>query len=314
MDFILFIIGSVLIFIGSNLLIDNSKLIALSLRISPFVVGLTLVAFGTSLPELVVNVLASINNESEIVLGNIVGSNIANIALVLGFIAFWKVIEFDFEDLKHSLFYLVISTLLTAIFVLNDILSFYSGILLLFLFLIYLIHQYRDMRSSDYIDDHSEDIDFNIKFVFFTILGATLLGFGSEIFINSSIGIAVFLGIPVMAVSLSIVALGTSIPELATSIIAVRKGEMRLLIGNILGSNIFNIILVLGASIAINPIQVYITTLDQSLNVFLPLFFMCFVLLLILYILYSYKETKRIHGLGLLLTYFIFIFCNFYFS
>ena len=300
MDFILFIIGSVLIFYGSSLLIDNSTLIARSLNISPIVIGLTVIAFGTSLPELVVSVIAILRGEGAIVLGNIVGSNIANILLVLGVIVTIKPLDINFSSLKQGSIYLLIATSCLMIMIWSQKLNFIPGFILLILFGIYMISQFRSNKKNDYDSDISE-IDFKFFYILYIILGSIILGYGSHLFINSSIQIASFFNVPKIVISVSLVAFGTSVPELVTSIVAVRKGEPNFVIGNILGSNIINIFLVLGSSLIISDIYVTI------LGIFYPSIFMLVSALILILLLLLSSKLNRIHGLFLFILYLIFI-------
>ena len=304
MDFILFIIGSVLIFYGSSLLIDNSTLIARSLNISPIVIGLTVIAFGTSLPELVVSVIAILRGEGAIVLGNIVGSNIANILLVLGVIIIIKPLDINFSSLKQGSIYLLIATSCLMIMIWSQELSFIPGFLLLILFAIYMISQFISNKEIDFDSDMSDE-DFKFLYILYIILGSIILGYGSHLFINSSIQIASFFNVPKIVISVSLVAFGTSVPELVTSIVAVRKGEPNFVVGNILGSNIINIFLVLGSSLIISDIYVTI------LGIFYPSIFMLVSALILILFLLLNDKLNRIHGLFLFILYLIFIYLSF---
>ena len=286
MDYTYFILGAVFIFIGSNLLIDNSRLIAISLRISPFVIGLTLIAFGTSLPELVVSVMASFEGKGEIVLGNVIGSNIANIALVLAIISIWKTIKFNYSDLKSSLGYIITTTIMLIIIIINNNLTLIPGVAFLVLFITYIYNQFRTIKNNNDRNEDDEDTAFSIKYLIYAFIGVFLLGWGSNLFINGAVGIATLLGIPLIVISLSVVALGTSIPELVTSLIAMKKNEPNFVIGNILGSNIINLVLVLGSSIIINPIDVYNYDLSINHNALVSLIFMSITTLLLLFIIF----------------------------
>ena len=310
MDYIFFILGTIFIFIGSNLLIDNSKLIAISLGVSPFVIGLTLIAFGTSLPELIISMFASFEGEGDIVIGNVIGSNIANIALVLSIIAIWKSITFKYVNLKESLGYIIISTVMLVIIVLNNSLTLIPGLIFLILFAIYIYNQFKTVnRNSD--SGKNKAINFHIKYLFFAFIGILLLGWGADLFINGAIGIAMSLGVPIIVVSLSVVALGTSIPELVTSIVAIQKNESNFVLGNILGSNIINIILVLGTSIIINPINVYNSDFTIIYNTKISLIFMLITTILLICIVRFKNQVNQFYGLILLSIYIIFIYLNF---
>ena len=309
MDYILFLLGAVFIFIGSNLLIDNSKLIAISLGVSPFVIGLTLIAFGTSLPELIVSTMASFSGEGDIVLGNVLGSNIANIALVLSIIVLFKTIKFNSSDLKSSLGYIATTTLILIISILYNNLTLIPGLAFLVLFIMYIYDQFKIIKQGNDESDNTGKISFKIKYLFYSFIGISLLGWGSNLFINGAIGIAVSLGVPLIVISLSIVALGTSIPELVTSLVAINKNESNLVLGNILGSNIINLVLVLGSSIIINPITIYDLSIHHS--ALISLIFMSIVTMILLFIILFKKEITRIYGFMFLLIYILFIYLNF---
>ena len=300
-DFILFILGSVLIFYGSSLLIDNSTLIARSLNISPIVIGLTVIAFGTSLPELVVSIIAILRGEGAIVLGNIVGSNIANILLVLGLIVIIKPIDINFPSLKQGSIYLLIATFCLMIMILNQQLDFIAGSVLLILFCIYMISQFKSTKDND-LDASLPNENFKFLYILYIITGSVVLGYGSHLFINSSIQIASFFNVPKLVISVSLVAFGTSVPELVTSIVAVRKGEPNFVIGNIIGSNIINIFLVLGSSLIISDI--YVT----FLGIFYPFIFMVISALLLLLFLLLNDKMNRNHGSLLFILYITFIY------
>ena len=249
---ILFFAGSCLIFLGSNLLIDNSKSIATTLGISPIVIGLTVIALGTSLPELVVSVLASIKGESDVVIGNVVGSNISNITLVLGLILFLRPITVDYAKISKDFNYLLFVTSLLIVLGTTGMLNLFSGLFLLFLFILFIKRQFSALQNGVLTSESNKE-DFRPMYLFYIFIGILMLGYGSELFISGAIGIAKFLGIPLIIISLSAVALGTSLPELITSIVAINKNEPSFVIGNIIGSNIINIVLVLGSSLLINP-------------------------------------------------------------
>tara|TARA_B100001750_G_C15475096_1_gene582027 strand:- start:346 stop:1260 length:915 start_codon:yes stop_codon:yes gene_type:complete len=301
MDFFYFILGSLGIFFGSTLLIDNSTLIARTLRISPVVIGLTIIAFGTSLPELVVSVMASIKSEGEIVLGNVVGSNIANIFLVLPVIVLFKSIPIKIDSIKQGLIYLVISTAFLCILLVYQLLNLISGLILLSLFCIYMFRQFKEGNRIEKGDDSSIE-EFSFKYITYIVIGIILLGFGSDLFINSSIAIAIFFDIPKIVISVSLVAFGTSVPELVTSIVAIRRNEPNFVIGNILGSNIINILLVLGTSLAINDIYLNFN------SIYVPYLFLIISGFLLSLVLLFQNMISKIHGFIFLLLYALFIY------
>lgn len=303
---ILFCIGSTLIFLGANLLIDNSKSVASSLGISPIVIGLTVVALGTSLPELVVSVLASLKNETDVVIGNVLGSNISNIALVLAVILFIKPIISNYTKISNDIIFLILSTVIFSVLLIMSALHFIVGLFLLLLFVLFIINQFRAINKDPQSLNENKD-SFKYLHIFYIFIGIGMLGYGSDLFISGAIGIAISLGVPVIVISLSVVALGTSLPELVTSIIAIRKNEPSFVIGNIIGSNIINILLVLGLSIAINPIY-------ENPTIYISVGLLLLVTLLFFLLVRYKKNLSKFDGMILFSMYLVFIYCNFIFQ
>jgi len=299
-----FSIGSFLIFLGSNLLVDNSKLIAKNLGVSPIVIGLTVIALGTSLPELVVSVLASLKDESDVVIGNVMGSNISNIALVLPLILFIKPITINHSLVSNNLYYLLLTSGLFIVLLISNFLNYLSGLLLLLLFIYFIKNQIEEIES-DHQDSSLNSKNFKYSHLFYILIGIIMLGYGAELFISGAIGIATFFGIPLIVISLSVVALGTSLPELITSIVAIKKNEPSFVIGNIIGSNIINIVLVLGASVILNPINIYYSEILISILIFIiaTLFFS--------FISFNRNVLSKLDGFILFIIYLIFIYFNF---
>ncbi|SVB15344.1 uncharacterized protein METZ01_LOCUS168198 [marine metagenome] len=235
-------------------MVKSSVHIASKLNISRFVIGLTIVAFGTSLPELGVSLKAALFNKSNIAIGNIIGSNITNVLLVLGISSMFNPILISFSKIKKDiLIYLLVCVLL--IFLLwNGILERWEGVLLFTGIIFYTIHSF--------ITDKSHDEDFEDSFptwhrtILLLVLGIILLYIGSESFIKGAIDFAKIIGVSDLIIGMSVVALGTSLPELVTSVFAAVKKEHSISVGNIIGSNLFNILSVLGLVSIITPLSV----------------------------------------------------------
>ncbi len=260
MEFLFFIMGCALIWIGGNFVVDSSSCIARRFNISELIIGLTLVSIGTSLPEVVVNIVASIKEETTVVLGNILGSNISNTLLIIGITGIIKPLVIPKNRLKKELlFYLGACCLLaTNLFISSNAPLFtISGIILIGLFIGSLFLFFKADDSSNTNEDQIKtSTKTSIVFsIFLFLIGCTLLPLGGNLLVDSAINIATIFGISKAFVSLFAVALGTSLPELATSVIAARKGNSQLALGNVIGSNIFNLTLVLGLSSLISPIQ-----------------------------------------------------------
>jgi len=260
--YILFIIGFFLLIKGADLLVDGSASIAKKLKISSIVIGLTIVAFGTSAPEFIVNIFASVRGNSEIAIGNILGSNIANILLILGISA----IIYPITAKKNTVLKEIPLSLLAAIvlgLMANDLIidgAGFSGItridgfILLSFFIIFLYYTFGITKSDKDIVEEEIKVFSYSKAVIFIILGLAGLVIGGKWIVDGAIKIAELFNISQSLIGLTIVAIGTSLPELATSAIAAYKKQSDIAIGNVVGSNIFNIFWILGASAIIRPL------------------------------------------------------------
>jgi len=262
-DIISFLLGIILLNYCSELLIDNGSLLAKKYNISKMIIGMTLVAFGTSLPEFVVSLFASFQGKIDLVMGNVVGSNIANIGLVLGLSGIIYKIRCNFKEIRLDITFLIITTIsFLGILYFNQFDDLYAFFLILILFIyIYILIKFNkvDNISEDInleddivIDAYITPYDSSSKLYFFIILGALGLAVGSYFLIESSILIARYFNIPEMVIGATAIALGTSLPELVTSLKAAKKNEFELVLGNIFGSNIINIVLVFSTSLLIN--------------------------------------------------------------
>ena len=299
-----FVAGTVLLYFGADFLILGSKSIASKFKIPPLVVGITLVAFGTSLPELIVSIIAILKGEPGIVIGNVVGSNIANIGLVLGVTAILSPIVFSFKKIGFDLYFLIFITFLPFLFMYIGELVLWQGICFLLLLGGYCWHLFNKDHENE--DDHSDEnlsdgLTISLKIIF----GIIGLGLGAHVFVLGAKGIAIALGVSSLVIGMSLVALGTSLPELAASIAAAKHGETGFIIGNIIGSNIMNIVAVLGLTLLISPISV------EFSNVATHGIFMV-ILTLGLFFLLKFKGGVTKYSAGvLILIYIIFLYFNF---
>jgi cation:H+ antiporter len=299
-----FAAGTVLLYYGADYLILGSKSIATKFKIPPIVIGITLVALGTSLPEMIVSIIAILKGESGIVIGNVVGSNIANIGLVLGLTAILTPIVFSFKKISLELYFLIVITFLPLLFIYLGELILWQGICFLLLLGGYCWNLFN--KDHEYEDDHSdENLSHGLIISIKTIFGIIGLGFGAHYFVLGAQGIADALEIPPIVIGMSIVALGTSLPELAASLAAAKHGEPEFVIGNIIGSNIMNIIAVLGFTLLISPISVKFSHIATQ-GIFMV------ILTMGLFFLLKFKGgvTKFSAGI-LILIYIIFLYFNF---
>ena len=270
LQIIIMIIGFLLLIKGANLLVKGASNIAKKFHIPELVIGLTIVSVGTSMPELIVSLTSAISGHSDMSIGNVVGSNIANLLLILGLCAIIKGLKFKKETKFFESPFALLVTILLFVLANNklagqaNIITRLEGIILLILCIAFIIYNIIMAKKGEEFDGISKDlviinIEMNskrylVKSILFIILGIILLKFGGEFVVNSASEIARMFGMSEKLISLTILAVATSLPELITSLVATKKGEIDLAIGNIIGSCIFNIILIIGVCAVISPI------------------------------------------------------------
>ncbi len=261
MDLIFFVFGTIILLFSGDMLVRAAVDISFKMTISPMIIGLTVIAFGTSAPELLVGVQAAWNGFGELALGNIIGSNVANVLLILGMPALILAVKSYDSGLIKNYYLMVIATFLFIGFLLNGQISFWQGaflILLLFLFILQAIF-INNNSSQEFVGSEADkergDLNPWILAVFL-IIGFVGLPVGANIVIIGAIGFAKTIGVSEAVIGLTVVAIGTSLPELATSIVAAFRKEVDLLLGNVIGSNMFNILGIAGAAALIAPLQI----------------------------------------------------------
>ena len=275
---VILIIGFVLLTKGADYFIENSASFAEEKGISPHVVGVTIVAFGTSLPELLVSIISSLQGYNDLALGNIVGSNISNIGLVLAIstFIFYYVLKTDIspaEDANNDSYVMLIAVLLLYFFATDKLISQIEGIVFFSLYIIYIFWLYKRTKAEEVISEDSKTS------YLFLIGGLIALLIGAQLTVDSAVEIAIAVGIPEIVVGLSVVAVGTSLPELAGTISAARMGHKEIAVGNVIGSNIANIFLVMGVLSIINPISVENFVVEQTLPLLILLTVVTFALI-----------------------------------
>ena len=257
LQIILLIIGFVLLIKGADIFVDGSSSVASHLKLSKMLIGLTIVAFGTSAPEFAVSVKSLISGNGDIVLGNVIGSNILNILLILGISALIHTLNVKNATVKKELPITMLITILFSVLLLDNLFdkgvsnafTRSDGIILLLFFLVFIYYLISMVRNKT--KDDTEEIKLPlVKSIIFTILGIIGIIIGSSLVVDSASALATIMGVSERMISLTIVAFGTSLPELVTSVIATKKGEYDIAIGNVVGSNIFNIGMVIGLPIA----------------------------------------------------------------
>ena len=253
---IFLIIGSAMLFYGAEFIVKGGSQLARYFGLSPIVIGLTVVAFGTSLPELVVSIVAAIVGSSPIAIGNVVGSNIANVGLVLGISSLIFPIKINLSQIKNDLIIYIFVCLMFSAFCMNGSISRQEGLILFLSVLIYTWYSFYYSSSKNNDEDVNDKNPSNLRMLFILIIsGITLLSYGANLFVIGAIDIARYFGISEIVIGMTIVALGTSLPELATSVIASFRKEHAISIGNIVGSNLFNLLSVIGIVSLVSPIE-----------------------------------------------------------
>ncbi|UOB16752.1 calcium/sodium antiporter [Abyssalbus ytuae] len=258
MNFLFVLSGLVLLIVGGNWLLKAAVGLSLKLGIPKIVIGMTVVSFATSAPELIVSIKSALDGFPDIALGNVVGSNIANLGLVLAITIILSSINVERSFYKTDWPVMIIATLLFYFFIIHDgVLSRNEGIILvsfLIIFLIYLLRFQKPAVTDDVVED--DEVIPLYKIVLYLVIGGVALWGGSELLIKGAVGMALNFGVSERIIAVTVVSVGTSIPELAASVIAVLKKEKAISLGNLIGSNVFNILAVLGITSIITPIVV----------------------------------------------------------
>ncbi|MEE4263693.1 MAG: calcium/sodium antiporter [Desulfobacteraceae bacterium] len=257
------LVGFVLLYFGAEWLVKGSSSLARSLGITPIVIGLTVVAFGTSAPELVVSLISSIQGKSMIAVGNVVGSNICNIALVLGLSAVFSPIKSDPSVVRRDIPIMLAISLYLLLLTFNSTLGRIEGATLFIGIVLYTFMNYylakKETAGTAEIESELEEIGFiasRPKQIILILLGIAGVVGGAQIVVDNAVLIMKIIGVDEKFIGLTIVAFGTSLPELATSVVAAMRGEMDISIGNLVGSNVFNIMSVLGIAALVRPIPI----------------------------------------------------------
>ena len=259
LHFALITVGVVLLYFGGEMLVNHSTELARMLRVSPVVIGLTVVAFGTSAPELAVGVTAALNNQSSLAFGNVVGSNIANVGLILGVTALLTPLAIDTQLMRREIPFMIFISVLLLVFVSTGQIGRVHGIVYFVLFCIFMGVMLRSGRVKAE-DGESESHEGVAKALIGSVIGLVLLVGGAKLMVDSATELARAIGVSERVIGLTLTAFGTSVPELAGCLVAAAKRQSGLVLGNIIGSNIFNLLLILPAVVSISPIEVSLRT------------------------------------------------------
>lgn len=305
MDIIAIIIGIALVLWGADRLTDGAVAVAQRMGIPQIVIGLTIVAFGTSMPEFCSSLVSALNHQPGMAVGNVVGSNIFNALLIVGAAAIVAPITILPSTVKKDIpFALISSVLLVMLCGFDGKIQWYDAVIMLVFFIIFMYMTLKEAKSGKIQEEESETRKKpmgKLMSIVWIVVGLACLIGGSTIFVNGASSLAAALGVDPAIIGLTIVAMGTSLPELATSVVSASKGNSGIAIGNVLGSNVFNILFILGATGVIYPLDIQgITTLDLSVM----------VIAMILLWLFSYTKHRieRWEGVVLVLVFAAYMF------
>ena len=272
--------------------------------IPKFIIGMTIVSFATSLPELIVSIRSALEGYPDLALGNVVGSNIANLGLVLGVVLLFTRIEVSKSFYQSDWPMMFIASILLWVFIQNGTITALEGLALVILLVLMLVYLLRLKDKSDFVADDLDTLLSWPKIGLFIVFGSAFLAFGSELLVNGAVQVASQLGVSERIIAITVVSVGTSVPELAASLVAIAKKENAISIGNLLGSNLFNILAVLGITSLIHPLTVVDNTLlDFDIYVMIGIA----ALLIPLVFLPKRMEMYWLDGLVLLAVYVLFI-------
>ncbi|QIL86545.1 calcium/sodium antiporter [Vibrio sp. HDW18] len=258
---VLLFIGLAILVWGADKLVFGSAALARNIGISPLVIGMTILAMGSSAPEMMVSATAALEGKTDTAVGNVLGSNIANIALILGITAMVKPLSIGSAVIRRELPIMLGVTLIAGMILWDNYLGFYEGILLIGLFSVFilvmlLISRKEQSHGDTLLDEQASDIPAGVnnrRALFWVIVGLILLPLGASMLVDNAVVIAKYFGMSDLVIGLTIIAIGTSLPELAASLAGALKGEDDMAVGNIIGSNVFNILAVMGIPGLLNP-------------------------------------------------------------
>lgn len=299
MAYVLLIIGFVLLVKGADFFVDGASSVAKKLKVPSLIIGLTIVSIGTSLPEASVSVSASLSGNNGIALGNVIGSNIFNLLVVVGVASLILPIAMDREILKRDMPINIAITAILCVMLFDGTLSRIDAIILLVLFAAYMFILIYSALKNRTQEEETKSLSW-LKSIIFVVVGAAAIIFGGDLVVDSATEIALSLGMGETLVGLTIVAIGTSLPELVTSVVAARKGDSGIAMGNVVGSCIFNILFILGMAGTIHPM----TNADSAF--FIDAGILIGVSVLMMIFGYTSKKTTRAEGASCLAIYVIY--------
>ncbi len=296
------IIGAGLLYLGGEALVRSSTNLAKQLGVSSLVIGLTVVAFGTSSPELAATLMSAFQGVPEVAIGNVIGSNIANVGLILGLTAItYPLLTRKIFALREVPIMLLVMLLVVPVLWDGQVGRF-EGLALVIFLLGYLFYQFRKGSSEANLEVEPAKMPIWLAFLG-TALGVVILVIGAKILVEGAVDIAQFLGVPERIIGLTVVAFGTSLPELASSIVAAIKKETDLILGNIIGSNVFNVLAILGITAAVYPINPNFNSLVSNNGLLIDIGLMMFLGIILIPFMLGKSRLGRLDGMVLFVIY-----------
>ncbi len=306
MEFIYIIAGLILLFFGGDYLVKGASGLAIKLKVTPMLVGMTVVAVGTSAPELVVSLQAALIGKPDIAIGNVVGSNIANVGFILGLTVLIFPLAVKRDSLRFDWLAMITASLLFSLAAIDGGYSKGEGLVFIILLVAFIVFSFRRITRKKPELDTDVPVapsHYNLwVLVAFVIFGSVALVLGAKWFLSGATDIAVYFGVSDRVIALSLVAFGTSVPELAASIVAAFKKEQDISLGNIIGSNLFNIFLIIGVTAIIHPVSVSAEMLNNDYIWMMATSFAIMPLAL------HRKRISRLGGILLIVSYLVYIY------
>lgn len=308
-DILCILVGLVLILVGSDWLVDGASAVARKYGISEFIIGMTIVGIGTSMPELVSSFISAVGGHGDMALGNVTGSNICNILLILGVTALISPIRYTKSNIRKDIPFAILVSLFLMVMLYNCFglfremgtpgISRVDALYLLLIFAVFMIDSFKSAKKGD--DDEGDENAKPMsmgKAIVFILLGLGGLIFGGQLFVDHTVSIAERFHVSEAFISITLMAVGTSLPELATCVVAAMKGKNQLALGNVIGSNVFNLSLIIGVSAAISPFEIQsISTVDMVMVLVVV------VMLWLAAFTFKKKKLDRVEGVIFLLVY-----------
>ena len=308
-DILCILVGLVLILVGSDWLVDGASAVARKYGISEFIIGMTIVGIGTSMPELVSSFISAVGGHGDMALGNVTGSNICNILLILGVTALISPIRYTKSNIRKDIPFAILVSFFLMVMLYNCFglfremgtpgISRVDALYLLLIFAVFMIDSFKSAKKGDDDggDENAKPMSMG-KAIVFILLGLGGLIFGGQLFVDHTVSIAERFHVSEAFISITLMAVGTSLPELATCVVAAMKGKNQLALGNVIGSNVFNLSLIIGVSAAISPFEIQsISTVDMVMAL------VAVIMLWLAAFTFKKKKLDRVEGVIFLLVY-----------